>query len=133
MKILVLRMKNSFYFADLFWCHWSSNWWYTSLVSRCPIFIIIIFMIIVFFCYRKGSENYLLKCLMLFSYGFGAYFTILPGSEWSALMLTYGFPLAVIGMALKVSHHSSSIKECLTQNLCYSYINFLIVDCPAFT
>ncbi|KAJ4797927.1 acclimation of photosynthesis to environment [Rhynchospora pubera] len=37
----------------------------------------------------------------LLFYGFGAYFTILPGSEWSALMLTYGFPLAIIGMALK--------------------------------
>ncbi|KAJ8485732.1 hypothetical protein OPV22_018217 [Ensete ventricosum] len=37
----------------------------------------------------------------LLSYGFGAYFSILPGSEWSALMLTYGFPLAIIGMALK--------------------------------
>ncbi|CAK9205375.1 unnamed protein product [Sphagnum jensenii] len=37
----------------------------------------------------------------LLSYGFGAYFTILPGSEWSAIMLTYGFPLAVIGFALK--------------------------------
>ncbi|XP_072968989.1 uncharacterized protein [Typha angustifolia] len=37
----------------------------------------------------------------LLSYGFGAYFTILPGSEWSAIMLTYGFPLAIIGMALK--------------------------------
>ncbi|EFJ07956.1 hypothetical protein SELMODRAFT_132544 [Selaginella moellendorffii] len=37
----------------------------------------------------------------LLSYGFGAYFTILPGSEWSSLMLTYGFPLAIIGMALK--------------------------------
>ena len=35
-------------------------------------------------------------------YGFGAYFNILPGSEWSAIMLTYGFPVAVIGMALKV-------------------------------
>ncbi|MBA0653309.1 hypothetical protein Goklo_020501, partial [Gossypium klotzschianum] len=34
-------------------------------------------------------------------YGFGAYFNILPGSEWSAIMLTYGFPLAIIGMALK--------------------------------
>ncbi|THU71899.1 hypothetical protein C4D60_Mb04t06380 [Musa balbisiana] len=32
----------------------------------------------------------------LLSYGFGAYFSILPGSEWSALMLTYGFPLAII-------------------------------------
>ncbi|KAE8722321.1 leucine-rich repeat containing protein [Hibiscus syriacus] len=37
----------------------------------------------------------------LLSYGFGEYFNILPGSEWSALMLTYGFPLAIIGMALK--------------------------------
>ncbi|GAB4831753.1 hypothetical protein Ancab_005765 [Ancistrocladus abbreviatus] len=39
--------------------------------------------------------------IALLSYGFGAYFNILPGSEWSALMLTYGFPLAIIGMALK--------------------------------
>lgn len=39
--------------------------------------------------------------LTLLSYGFGAYFNILPGAEWSAIMLTYGFPLAVIGMALK--------------------------------
>ncbi|XP_078153647.1 acclimation of photosynthesis to environment [Carex rostrata] len=37
----------------------------------------------------------------LLSYGFGAYFNILPGSEWSAIMLTYGFPLTIIGMALK--------------------------------
>lgn len=37
----------------------------------------------------------------LLSYGFGAYFTVLPGSEISALMLTYGFPLTIIGMALK--------------------------------
>jgi hypothetical protein len=37
----------------------------------------------------------------LLSYGFGAYFTVLPGSEVSALMLTYGFPLSVIGFALK--------------------------------
>ncbi|CAN6838751.1 unnamed protein product [Brassica oleracea] len=31
----------------------------------------------------------------------GLTFNILPGSEWSAIMLTYGFPLAIIGMALK--------------------------------
>lgn len=42
--------------------------------------------------------------IVLRSYGFGAYFNILPGSEWSALMLTYGFPLSIIGMALKVNH-----------------------------
>jgi hypothetical protein len=40
--------------------------------------------------------------LTIHRYGFGAYFNILPGSEWSAIMLTYGFPLAIIGMALKV-------------------------------
>ncbi|GJP38242.1 hypothetical protein CLOM_g22707 [Closterium sp. NIES-68] len=39
--------------------------------------------------------------LLLLSYGFGAYFQFLPGSESSALMLTYGFPLALIGFALK--------------------------------
>ncbi|PON93498.1 acclimation of photosynthesis to environment [Trema orientale] len=39
--------------------------------------------------------------ISLLGYGFGAYFNVLPGSEWSALMLTYGFPLAIIGMALK--------------------------------
>ncbi|KAK6927971.1 Protein of unknown function DUF2854 [Dillenia turbinata] len=39
--------------------------------------------------------------ITLLSYGFGAYFTVFPGSGWSALMLTYGFPLAIIGMALK--------------------------------
>uniref|UniRef100_A0A7C9DJ89 Thylakoid membrane protein slr0575 n=1 Tax=Opuntia streptacantha TaxID=393608 RepID=A0A7C9DJ89_OPUST len=39
--------------------------------------------------------------ITLLAYGFGAYFNVLPGSEWSALMLTYGFPVAVIGMALK--------------------------------
>ncbi|XP_057977687.1 uncharacterized protein LOC131164255 [Malania oleifera] len=39
--------------------------------------------------------------ITLLFYGFGAYFTVLPGSEWSALMLTYGFPLAIIGMAFK--------------------------------
>eukprot|EP00270_Netrium_digitus_P006477 TRINITY_DN18_c0_g1_i2.p1 TRINITY_DN18_c0_g1~~TRINITY_DN18_c0_g1_i2.p1 ORF type:complete len:303 (+),score=79.67 TRINITY_DN18_c0_g1_i2:3-911(+) len=37
----------------------------------------------------------------LLTYGFGAYFTLLPGSEWSAIMLTYGFPVALIGFALK--------------------------------
>lgn len=37
----------------------------------------------------------------LLSYGFGAYFTLLPGTDFSAIMLTYGFPLALIGFALK--------------------------------
>ncbi|KAF8701797.1 hypothetical protein HU200_033115 [Digitaria exilis] len=37
----------------------------------------------------------------LLRYGFGSYFNLLPGSEWSALLLSYGFPLTIIGMALK--------------------------------
>ncbi|KAL5808118.1 hypothetical protein ACOSQ3_028809 [Xanthoceras sorbifolium] len=37
----------------------------------------------------------------LLSYAFGAYFNILPGSEWTALMLTFGFSLAIIGTELK--------------------------------
>lgn len=45
------------------------------------------------------------------SYGFGAYFNILPGSEWSAIMLTYGFPLTIIGMALKVNHFCYSFSS----------------------
>ncbi|CAN0928917.1 Thylakoid membrane protein slr0575 [Linum grandiflorum] len=48
----------------------------------------------------------------LLSYGFGAYFNILAGSEWSALMLTYGFPLAIIGMALKYAELKP--VQCLT-------------------
>ncbi|KAH7686190.1 hypothetical protein IHE45_04G087700 [Dioscorea alata] len=48
-----------------------------------------------------GTIGLTLGCTLL-SYGFGAYFNILPGSEWSAIMLTYGFPIAIIGMALKV-------------------------------
>lgn len=47
-------------------------------------------------------DFYQFGCMHLYRYGFGAYFNIIPGSEWSALMLTYGFPLAIIGMALKV-------------------------------
>eukprot|EP00898_Chlorokybus_atmophyticus_P002541 jgi/Chlat1/3288/Chrsp22S03445 len=37
----------------------------------------------------------------LLSFGFGAYFDLLPGGAFSAIMLTYGFPLALIGFALK--------------------------------
>ncbi|KAL2485444.1 acclimation of photosynthesis to environment [Abeliophyllum distichum] len=53
----------------------------------------------------------------LLSYGFGAYFNILPGSEWSALMLTYGFPLAIIGMALKYAELKP--VPCLTYSDAY--------------
>ncbi|XP_042441837.1 thylakoid membrane protein slr0575-like [Zingiber officinale] len=50
----------------------------------------------------------------LLSYGFGAYFTIFPGSEWSAILLTYGFPLTVIGMALKYAELKP--VPCITYN-----------------
>jgi len=37
----------------------------------------------------------------LLSYGFGAYFTFLPGGSISALLLIYGFPATLLGFALK--------------------------------
>lgn len=36
----------------------------------------------------------------LLTYGFGAYFTFLPGGDLSSLMLIYGFPMTVLGAAL---------------------------------
>lgn len=57
--------------------------------------------------------------MSFYRYGFGAYFNILPGSEWSALMLTYGFPLAIIGMALKVVFCLPIYIRHLTQVYCH--------------
>ena len=39
--------------------------------------------------------------LPLLLYGFCAYFNFLPGADISALMLIYGFPISLIGFALK--------------------------------
>ena len=39
--------------------------------------------------------------LPLLLYGFCAYFSFLPGADISALMLIYGFPISLIGFALK--------------------------------
>ncbi len=36
----------------------------------------------------------------LLAYGFGAFFQLLPGTELSALMLIYGFPISLLGFAL---------------------------------
>ncbi|KAG6384251.1 hypothetical protein SASPL_155947 [Salvia splendens] len=63
----------------------------------------VFYFALICYCYKRVSFGVVGLGLGvgLLSYGFGAYFNILPGSEWSALMLTYGFPLAIIGMALK--------------------------------
>lgn len=37
----------------------------------------------------------------LLVYGFGAYFTLLPGADVSSIMLIYGFPMSVLGFALR--------------------------------
>uniref|UniRef100_A0A453RV58 Uncharacterized protein n=1 Tax=Aegilops tauschii subsp. strangulata TaxID=200361 RepID=A0A453RV58_AEGTS len=61
-------------------------------------------MLQILLCKSERSRMLFYRWLMRFlhpRYGFGAYFNLLPGSEWSALMLTYGFPLTIIGMALK--------------------------------
>lgn len=34
------------------------------------------------------------------TYGFGAFFQLLPGSEIAALLLIYGFPITLLGFAL---------------------------------
>jgi len=39
--------------------------------------------------------------LPLLAYGFCAYFQFIPGSDVSALLLIYGFPISLIGFALK--------------------------------
>mmetsp|Transcript_502 Transcript_502/g.1093 ORF Transcript_502/g.1093 Transcript_502/m.1093 type:complete len:289 (+) Transcript_502:82-948(+) len=39
--------------------------------------------------------------IALLLYGFGAYISLLPGSDISALLLIYGFPISLIGLALK--------------------------------
>lgn len=96
--------KLSKYMCD----HLSSKYW-----TRIPCFFMCISMS-KWFLQESGSQlcfsmlpqlsiaNFYLSS---YRYGFGAYFNILPGSEWSALMLTYGFPLAIIGMALKVLYY----------------------------
>lgn len=85
--------------AGFIWCYWVKPWYFTSFVSRFHFCLL----------YKSPVWKVPEECPVLkvgfctkYRYGFGAYFNILPGSEWSALMLTYGFPLAIIGMALKV-------------------------------
>jgi hypothetical protein len=38
--------------------------------------------------------------LGLLIYGFGAYFTLLPGTDISSILLIYGFPITLLGFAL---------------------------------
>jgi hypothetical protein len=38
--------------------------------------------------------------LGLMVYGFGAYFTLLPGTDISSVLLIYGFPMSILGFAL---------------------------------
>jgi len=38
--------------------------------------------------------------LGLLVYGFGAYFTLLPGTDISSILLIYGFPISLLGFAL---------------------------------
>lgn len=48
----------------------------------------------------------------LLVYGFGAYFTLLPGADLSSVMLIYGFPISVLGFAL--SYAQLEPVPCLT-------------------
>lgn len=42
----------------------------------------------------------------LLTYGFGAFFLLLPGADISSLMLIYGFPVSVLGFALSYAQLS---------------------------
>lgn len=78
--------------------------WYTTMVFHLLMFLFLFYFFQI--CSYGFSSSYVFVFILfqIYSYGFGAYFNILPGSEWSAIMLTYGFPLAIIGMALKVNN-----------------------------
>jgi len=39
--------------------------------------------------------------ITLMVYGFGAYINLLPGADLSSVLLVYGFPISLIGLALK--------------------------------
>jgi hypothetical protein len=70
-------------------------------------------------------------------YGFGSYFNLLLDSEWSALLLTYGFPLTIIGMALKARNllyvrrhlqkgpYDWSVRASLTRSSIFSSYNLI--------
>lgn len=38
--------------------------------------------------------------VVFLTYGFGAFFQLLPGAEFAALLLIYGFPITLLGFAL---------------------------------
>jgi hypothetical protein len=52
------------------------------------------------------------RCPLDDRFGFGSYFQLTPGGDFSALLLTYGFPLFLIGCALKVSNQFVGLSSC---------------------
>ena len=49
----------------------------------------------------------------LLTYGFGAFFQLLPGADLSSLMLIYGFPISVLGFALNYAQVGSGERASL--------------------
>eukprot|EP00887_Chlorella_sp_A99_P002933 scaffold24.g2933.t1 len=47
--------------------------------------------------------------LGLMTYGFGAFFQLLPGGDASSLLLVYGFPILLLGFALSYAQASGSL------------------------
>jgi hypothetical protein len=87
---------NRWSFAGVLRCHRAGGWDLTPVVSS-EFFSSLVSLRDSDFRMLCGGDHVLLHL----RYGFGSYFNLLPGSEWSALLLTYGFPLTIIGMALK--------------------------------
>lgn len=68
------------------------------------------------------------RCPLADRFGFGSYFQLTPGGDFSALLLTYGFPLFLIGCALKVSNQFVGLSSCravvcsISYGLCGRYL-----------
>lgn len=55
--------------------------------------------------------------LGLMVYGFGSYFTLLPGTDISSILLIYGFPMSILGFAL--SYAQLEPVKCSTTKAAY--------------
>lgn len=59
-------------------------------------------------------------------YGFGAYFTLLPGTDISSILLIYGFPISILGFAL--SYAQLEPVKCTTTKAAFNLRDTQMTD-----
>jgi hypothetical protein len=59
-------------------------------------------------------------------YGFGAYFTLLPGTDISSILLIYGFPISILGFAL--SYAQLEPVKCTTTKAAFNLRDSQMTD-----